>query len=311
MKTTQIICSLLVAWLLWGSAEAQECNIPLRVILPQQVEMLPQASQGYFKNKLRQIAVQNGIIGNSECTPFAITALIDVMDEHILSGTPTKMVYLMNVSLYIIDTHEEKIFSVSTVEVKAVGNNKTKVYMDGIKQIPPSNKEIQEFVKKGKEKILAYYDKNYLKIIRKAQTLATMGKYEEALYHVTSIPECCMGYDKAVTASLSIYQQYVNRDGLENISKARMAWAVSQDVEGAVEAGKYLRQISPDADCYSDAMQLYEEMKNKVREAENLEMRKYSDEVALEKQRIEAIKAIGVAYGGGQQPETTNLMWLK
>jgi hypothetical protein len=38
---------------------------------------------------------------------------------------------------------------------------------------------------------------------------------------------------------------------------------------------------------------------------------KYNDEIKLESDRIAAAKAIGVAYGNGQQSTTTNLMWLK
>ena len=37
---------------------------------------------------------------------------------------------------------------------------------------------------------------------------------------------------------------------------------------------------------------------------------KYKDEAGLKKQRIEAARAIGVAFGNGQQPVTTNITWL-
>ena len=44
----------------------------------------------------------------------------------------------------------------------------------------------------------------------------------------------------------------------------------------------------------------------------DFEMRqKYNDQVKIERERIAAIRAIGVAYGKGQQPTTTNLMFLR
>ena len=38
---------------------------------------------------------------------------------------------------------------------------------------------------------------------------------------------------------------------------------------------------------------------------------KYNDAVDIEKSKIEAARAVGVAYGNGQKEKTTNLMWLK
>ena len=54
------------------------------------------------------------------------------------------------------------------------------------------------------------------------------------------------------------------------------------------------------------------EIKKQVRSDIDFEVRqKYNDSVETERARIEAIRAIGVAYGKGQQPTTTNLMWLR
>ena len=45
-------------------------------------------------------------------------------------------------------------------------------------------------------------------------------------------------------------------------------------------------------------------------DGEIITKRKYKDEAGLKKQRIEAARAIGVAFGNGQQPVTTNITWL-
>lgn len=290
---------------------AQDCDIPLRVIVPWQVEELPTASKAYFVNKLRQIVVNNGIVGSSECTPFAITAKFDIIDKHVVPGPPSKIVQTLSISLFIIDTHEEKIFSSTSIDVKAVGNNETKAYMDAIKQISPSNKEVQGFVQVGKNKMLDYYDRNFNVIIKKAQTLASLKKYEEALYHVTSIPECSKGYDVSVKIALSIFQAYENQLCTENLAKAKMAWVSDQSTAGANKAGQFLSCIYPDAACYEEAMQLYKEIKEKIVSDWKFEMKQYSDAVSLESQRISAVKAIGTAYGNGQKPTTTSLIWMK
>ena len=40
-------------------------------------------------------------------------------------------------------------------------------------------------------------------------------------------------------------------------------------------------------------------------------MKKWQDGVDLESQRINAFREVGVAYGQGQQPTTTNIGWLR
>ena len=60
-----------------------------------------------------------------------------------------------------------------------------------------------------------------------------------------------------------------------------------------------------------EAKALYNEIKQKVTSDWDFENReKYKDEAGLKKQRIEAARAIGVAFGNGQQPVTTNITWL-
>ena len=80
-------------------------------------------------------------------------------------------------------------------------------------------------------------------------------------------------------------------------------------VEFMGESAKILnpekRVFMPDsfADCPMAHMVTIKEIK---------EMReKYHDQVQLEKDRISAARAIGVAFGNGQKPTTTNVMWLK
>ena len=73
-----------------------------------------------------------------------------------------------------------------------------------------------------------------------------------------------------------------------------------------------LAHIDPDASRYDDATKFMKEVKGQVRSDIDFEMRdKYNDQIELEKNRIAAARAVGVAFGNGQQPSTTNLMWLK
>jgi hypothetical protein len=93
--------------------------------------------------------------------------------------------------------------------------------------------------------------------------------------------------------------------------KAQTVWAAAPNPDGARKAGVFLTKIYPEASCYGEAAKLLEEMRNRVSEEWNLELRRYGDSVSLEKQRIDAWREVGSAFGKGQQPSTTNLMWLR
>ena len=58
-------------------------------------------------------------------------------------------------------------------------------------------------------------------------------------------------------------------------------------------------------------MALYKEIKGKVLDDWKFEMKKYQDGVDLEKQRIEAARAVGVAYGTHQPNKEVNIDFIR
>ena len=83
-----------------------------------------------------------------------------------------------------------------------------------------------------------------------------------------------------------------------------------QNSQGARKAGEYLAQILPDAACYGEAMELYKEIKSKVLDDWKFEMKIYQDGVDIEKERIKAMRDIGVAWGEHQPKQTYQLDFL-
>lgn len=63
-----------------------------------------------------------------------------------------------------------------------------------------------------------------------------MHEYDAALYYVTSIPECCVGYEEASKLIDTYYTQYVNYNCQLIMQYARSEWAKSPDAEGASKA---------------------------------------------------------------------------
>lgn len=292
---------------------SQGCDLPISIAYSTEAENMPEASQSYMTNKLREILTANGVTGDMNFSQFAIVPHYDVVDKHIIAGPPAKLVYNLSFNFTIINTQDNTNMATMAMDVDAVGENETKAFISGIHQIGNNSQKIDLFISNARKKIIAYYNKNYQHLIMKAKVLAGMNKYEEALYYVMSIPECCSGYNAAMKAALPIYQKNVNRDGEKMLMQARAIWAAGNNDEAAAAAAAVLMEIDPSASCYGQAKALLNEMKAKASKNEpwNFELKKYSDSVSIEQQQISAAKAIGVAYGKGQKNQTTNLMFVR
>ena len=210
------------------------------------------------------------------------------------------------------DTYTQKKFANAYITLDGVGTGEVKSYINAFRHISANNKEILNLINTGKKKMMEYYNTQYPNIIKEAQRLVSLQNYEEALTMVLSIPICSNGGEEATKYGLQLYTKYLDRMNLFLLNRARALWAAGQDQETAYQVCAMLAQIDPDAACYAEAKALMKEVKAQVRSDIDLEMReKYYDQIQLEKSRIEAARAVGVAYGNHQKPTTTNLMWLR
>ena len=285
--------------------------LPISVYAVEDVEPFPQGAKALVENKLTQLLTRNGIAGMNYMGQFILTVTTTPLDKDVIAGPPAKIAEKMELNFYIVDAYAQTIFSSSSLTVRGLGETENKCYMNAISRIPLQSPQLAQFVQEGKEKIIAYYDHEADHIIQRAQALAAQKQYEEALALVSLIPQQCAKYDDAIAATLAIYQQYIDNECNINLAAARTEWAAEQNAQGAAAAGVYLAKILPDAGCYDEAMELYNEIKNKVLEDWQFEMKKYQDGVDLQKLQIEAARQIGVAYGTHQPAQTTSIEFLR
>ena len=130
------------------------------------------------------------------------------------------------------------------------------------------------------------------------------------MFELCSFPTASKAYTKSIEVGNEVYQHYVDYVAQQALQQAKAAWMAEQNSVGAAAAGEWLSQILPEAKCYDEAVDLYKEIKAKVLDDWKFEMKQYQDGVDLEKQRINAWKEVGVAYGKNQQPTTTYINWL-
>ena len=308
MKRT--ILSIALALMSLTLFAANTTFLPITVMVEDLTEPFPAGAKALMESKLTQVLTQNGIAGMDYQGQFALTVVAVPIDKDIIAGPPAKIAEKMELNLFIVDLYNKTIFSSTAINVRGLGETETKSYIDAIRRMPVQSKALTKFIDEGKAKIIDYYDAKAPQMIRKAQALCQQKEYGEALHILTLIPEECKYYDEALNAGVKVYQAYVDNQCNINLAAARQAWAAEQNSKGAYNAGEYLAQILPDAACYGEAMELYKEIKGKVLDDWKFEMKIYQDGVDIEKERIKAMRDIGVAWGEHQPKETYHLDFL-
>ena len=306
------ILSIFAAALMSATMMAVETEfLPISVCAADDSENFPEGARAMVENKLTQLLTRNGIAGIDYMGQFVLTVTTTPLDKDVIPGPPAKIAEKMEMNLYIVDLYAKTIFSSTSITVRGLGETENKCYLNAISRMPLQSPQMEKFIKDGKEKIIGYYDHEGDALIQKAQFLAKQKKYEEALYLVTLIPQQSSKYNAALAAGLDIYQQQLDNECNVALAAARQAWAAQQNADGAAAAGEYLAKILPDAGCYDEAMALYKEIKGKVREDWNFEMKQYQDGVDIQKLQIDAARQVGIAYGNHQPNQNTNIEFLR
>ena len=292
-----------------GIRAQEQCEFPLMIIIPDQTIELSPMAQTQLTSKIRQAVTLNGMAGGANYSNFCIKANLVEISKQATSGLRPLLTVTTSLELVVENTRSGEKFSSTAVNLSGAGKNDKMAYMAAVSSLNPQNTALQSFMTSAKKKILAYYEGQTNNIIRQAKTLSTQQDFEQALYLLTSIPTCISKYDAVEAAIQSTFQAFVDQDCTAKINKARHAWNASQDREGAKIAGAYLAAINPAAQCYDDAMELADEIRQRIGEEWEWakDLKEFGKEMArsqveLEKMRIEAARAIGEAYAENQQP---------
>ncbi len=278
-------------------------RLPLTVWIPDDIEVIPPLAADILQNKLMQIATQNGISGSSDITRFIFTANIKLLTKDITPTAPVMHAYTMSINMYIGDGINGKAFSSYSTTVKGVGENETKAYLSGIKNIKTSNPEYQRFIEEGKSKIIAYFNAQCDFIIKQAKTLANMNRFEEAIWNLSTIPDVCPEcWNKAQNALAPIFKQMINFDCKQKIIQANNIWNAGQSWNAANEAGTILSSIDPNSSCLGEIKTLANKIEKRIIEVDKREWKfNYDYNIGLKRDLIKAYRDIGVAWGNGQR----------
>ena len=287
-----------------------DCIVPVMVLVPQQVESLAPMAQSKLESRLRQIVTQNGMDGGAKFSNFCIVANLVEGSKEVMSGARPLVTLTSELELFIGNNYTDEKFASTSITLSGAGRNEAKAYTAAFGKINKDNKMLLDFLKEAKRKVMEYYDTQAPNMIRQAKSFAARREYEEALCLLTSVPVCCTHYNEVESCMLDIFQQFVDYDCSMKINKARSIWNASQDKHGASVAGAYLASIDPASSCWEDVIALSNSIRSRI--GDNWEFAKElkRDAIMLEKTRIDAMRAIGVAYGNNQKATTVHEHWL-
>jgi len=310
MKRLTILFFILL--LLPVYAHTQNCDLHLMVVPVEQGEEVTDGFNEMLMHRLSNVLVQQDIVADPDFSQFFITGKFTHFYKETLSGPPIQTAMHSTLTLYVGDVVNQQVYASESFEVRGVGNSLERALLNAMNSLNGKNQKVQALIDKGKKKILNYYDKNYKQLMQKAQRAADLNEYGEALHYLSSVPECCQGYGEASTMMNRLFIEKLGREGKQLLQLAQAIYYADPSPRGAAKAMQYLVLIDPDSPAQAEAAKLTQEIKKQVKSDYEFETReKYKDTLLLEKARIDAARAIGVAWGNGQKEQHQNLMFLR
>ncbi len=291
---------------------ADNCELGIMVAPVEQGEQVTEATNNALVSRLISAVTATGVAASDDYNRFLVTGRFTHIYQDVVAGPPMQHVVHTQLTLYVADVENKTVYASQTFELRGVGTSEPRAFTNAMTSLNGKNAELTQFIDRAKEKIINYYDKNYSTILRKADAAASLRNFEEALFYTTSIPECSTGYAKAVSATQRIFKQYIDYNGELLLRAARGAWAAQPDAAGGEKAWEYLMQIDSQSSAFPAAEKLAAEITSTTKDDKRFGTRqKYNDRISLTRSALDAARQVGVAYGNGQKPTTTNLLWVK
>ena len=252
---------------------------------------IPQEAKNFLQTKLTQITTNNGMGGSQVNPRFIISANVNVGTKDIIPGPPQMIAQNLEVTLFIGDAITNTIFSNVILNVKGVGTNENKAFIEAIKTINPKNQQITTFLEEGKKKIIQYYSSQCDFIIKDALSSSQLGNFDDAIYKLSIVPEVCQEcYFKCLDTMVSIYQLKIDIDGKKKLSEAKVLWSSNQTTEGAEKSGEILSLIDPMASCQNEVTIFINSINAKLKADEkakwDFKMKQYADKIEKQKEQM-------------------------
>lgn len=298
-----VILFMLVMSMAAFTQTSDEGRISIQAMMPDGV--IPAEASKNLVTRMQRMLVGNGYGDNGYVERFVLTAKMDVTNKDIVPSTPARVSEKMEVTFFVGDVVENKLYASCTVSLQGIGTNENKALISAFSKLNPNQKDFAEMLETAKGKIVDFYTNHCAEEISKARTMASVGNYDESISRMMAVPNVCADcYNQCQAAATSFYQQKIDAYGLQQLNKARNAWMKSQDADGAKEVAQYLNAISPYSSCYHDVEKLRKEVASKLKADElrewNFQQKQYEDSQAYKRSIVKACRDVGMAWANNQ-----------
>ncbi len=189
-KVLLLLCFVLASSVMMAQNNEGKADDAARIAITPQVsdQEIPQSAKNMLVNKMRDICTKNGMSGSGENPFFVMDASVDVLSKELTPTAPPMHAMNLSINLEIKDNMSGNVYSQTSIEVKGVGKNETKAYMEAIKHLNTNSGQFKAFVEKGKSRILEFYNSECDFVLSKAKALQAQGENNKAIQVLESVP---------------------------------------------------------------------------------------------------------------------------
>jgi hypothetical protein len=296
----KIIISLAIlgfSFLVNAQSSSDVGKIALSVVMPDNIEGMDVSQISKLQTKITQILTVTGLGASGYNNNFVIYPKFSIIETNVVeSGMQDITIINCDLTLFIKQVDNNVVFSTINKTIKGNGKSRSLAISNALTKVNTNDADYQQFINTGKNKIIQYYEAMCQGIITKSDGLAKRQDYEQALGLLMTVPEEVSCYNKIQQKSIEIYKAYQNQRCNVQLQQAKTEIASNNFSSGL----NILSQIDPSTPCYKESQALINKAADKVAIEEKrnweLKMKIYNDSVALEKERINAVKEIAVAY---------------
>lgn len=275
--------------------------ISLGTFVSGEMKAIPTESETFLVNRMKKIVAGNGYADNKPTGRFALVAACDILSKDIAPVTPPKISLKLEVSFYVVDLIDNKIFDSCDMTVSGIGTNETKAYNSAFQKIQTQNKLISGMLGRMKIEIQDYYTNSCPTIIREATTLADMGEYDKAIFSLISVPDICADcHIQCQKMASEVYHKKIDDQCSRLLEQAKARWAASPDASTAISIADLLGQIDQRSRNYRQVIDFRQSVSDKLSADAAREwafhMQKYADNQQFKRSIVDACKAVGVTF---------------
>jgi len=174
-----------------------DSGIVLMVAPMEQGEKISQSIDNQLQTRLINAVNATGLVAGKDYGQFFVSGRFSHSYTETLPGPPVQTVVHTTLTLYMGNAKNKEVYASESFDLRGVGRSEERALLNALAQIKASNQAFVSFIEKGKEKIIAYFDKNYGHYLDSAKYANSQGDKGKAFYYATLIPTGCKGYAEA------------------------------------------------------------------------------------------------------------------